>query len=247
MPASLVDIIKTAQASSLIDEDGDEIALELMSPLSTEEIDDFAATLPCPLPDEVRQLLSYTRGFEAVVADIVDFTGESCLFGQEELFPNGIPIAADGFGNFWVVDLSERSNAFGPVYFACHDAPVILYQCDSLDEFLTELFRACTPPHKSLIDDVHEDRLHNVWRTNPGVLSRSECLTSSDSELEAFARTLDSSWSIVDLRAVTPGMGFSWGRYGPNTQLKRHGLLPIFAYTRPNGFLRRLFRKKEAT
>jgi hypothetical protein len=26
------------------------------------------------------------------------------------------------------------------------------------------------PPHESLVDDVHEDRLYHVWRMNPGVL-----------------------------------------------------------------------------
>ena len=90
------------------------------------------------------------------------------MFELETLLPSGLPIAADGYGNFWVVDLTPDSTEFGPIFYACHDAPIILYQSDSLADFLTELFKMCSPPHESLIDDVHEDRLYHVWRTNPG-------------------------------------------------------------------------------
>jgi cell wall assembly regulator SMI1 len=241
MAMSLVDIIKTAQSASLLDENGDNIQLERLPPASVEEIEAFAALLPCPLPDDVHELLAYTRGFEDVFVDRVDFTGESMLFGQEEIFPHGVPIASDGCGNFWVVDLTEESTRFGPVYFACHDAPIILYQSDSLADFLIELFRAGSAPHQSLIDDVHEDRLYDVWRKNPGVLSYADCSASSDLVIQEFVQKLDPTWSIIDLRDASPGMGFSWGRYGPNTELKRHNMLPIFAYRRPKGWLQRLF------
>ena len=241
---SLVEIVENARRTPLVDEDGETVTFDLLPPLSDAEIDEFAKTLPCPLPDGVRELLSYCRGFEGSVADVVDFTGQSFLFEHEAIFPHGVPTASDGFGNFWVVDLTAQSTDFGPVYFACHDAPIILYQSASLRDFLTELFRAGTPPHQSLVDDVHEDRLFRVWRKNPGVISHSDCMRSSDSELAAFAGSLDSSWSVVDLRGATPGMGFSWGRYGPRTRLKRHGSLAIFAYSRPEGILKRLLGKK---
>ncbi len=243
MSASLVDIIKTAQASTLIDEDEEVIDLELLPPLTQDEISAFAESLPCTLPDQVRELLAYTCGFGGVVADYVDFTGGTAPFGYDDAFPHGLPIAADGFGNYWVVDLTPDATNYGPIYFACHDAPVILYQSAGLAEFLTELFRACQPPHASLIHDVHGDVLHDVYRENPGVLSHADALASADAVIQGFARMLDASWSIIDLRHATPGMGFSWGRYGPNTKIKRHGTLPIFAYAKPKGFFRRLFGK----
>ncbi len=238
---SLVDIIKNAEATMLVDEDGEEIPFDLLPPLSREEIDDFGNTLPCALPKEVRDLLSYCRGFEGVVVDMVDFAGQDMAFAEETIFPHGVPIASDGFGNFWVVDLTKESTTFGPIYFASHDPPVILYQSDTLAEFLNELFRTCRPPHKSLIDYVHEDRVFEVWRKNPGVLTFGECVQSSDKTLQEFAAELDSSWQVIDLRQATPGFGFSWGRFGANTEVKRHGLLPVFAYKRPKGLFRRLF------
>ena len=238
---SLIDIIRNAQTTKLADEDGEEIPFDLLPPLSDDEIEDFANTLPCALPEDVRSLLTYCRGFEGVVADMVDFTGQNMMFEREAIFPHGIPIASDGSGNFWVVDLTKHSTTFGPVYFACHDAPVVLHQADTLAEFLNELFRACRPPHKSLINDVHDDRLFEVWRTNPGVLAFAECVQSSDKALQEFAADLDSSWQVIDLRQAIPGFGFSWGRYGPNAEIRRHGSLPIFAYKQPKGLLRRLF------
>ena len=100
---------------------------------------------------------------------------------------------------------------------------------------------ACTWPHESLIDDVHEDRLFNVWRKNPGVIDFEACRSSTDTVLKAFAGLLDSSWQVIDMRQAEPGFGFSWGRFGPKTEIQRDGLLPIFAYRRPKGFFHRLF------
>jgi hypothetical protein len=105
---------------------------------------------------------------------------------------------------------------------------------------LRELFLMFEPPHKSLIDDVHQDRLAQVWQTNPGVLSREQCLRSEDPILSAFAGELDESFQIIDLRRAKPGEGFSWGRYGPNTQIKRFGMHAVFAYKKPKSIISRL-------
>ena len=98
------------------------------------------------------------------------------------------------------------------------------------------------PPHASLLDDVHEDRLHRVARDHPGVMPCAEAAASADPVLRAFAETLDDRFEIVDLRTAAVGMGFAWGRYGPRTELRRHGLERVFAVGRPErrGFLDRL-------
>ena len=238
-----IDLIKSAQAKELTNEDGESVDLDLLPGLDAEAVAHFESSLPCALPEETRELLLFCRGFEGVVADQVDFTGQDLLFGHEVLFPHGVPIASDGFGNFWVVDLSPDSTEFGPIWFACHDAPVILYQSAGLSDFLSELFKSCEPPFRSLVDDVHEDRIREVWRTNPNVLTHHDCVESTDSVLQEFAASLDPSYGIVDLRAANPGDGFSWGRYGPNTVVRRHGNHPVFAYQRKKGLLGRLFGK----
>jgi hypothetical protein len=90
---------------------------------------------------------------------------------------------------------------------------------------------------------MDEDRLFNVWRTDPGELDRETALARDD-ELRAFADGLDDRFAFVDLREPEIGMGFSWGRYGPRTEVRRDGYRRIFAYARPEkqpGLLRRLF------
>jgi hypothetical protein len=239
-----LEIILEAQKKPLTTEDGDADPLELAPPLSEDEISAFEAEFPCKLPREIRELLSHCRGFTGGATDFVDFTGKDCNFGQEEVFPHGLPIAADGFGNFWVIDLLPTSKTWGPIYFACHDAPVILYQSPGLSHFLVELFKMSITPRKSLVDDVHEDRLFHVWRKNPGVMSYDECIKSADSELKNFATQLVPSFQIIDMRTPEIGFGFSWGRYGPNTVIRRHGNIPIFAYQKRVGIMERLFKRK---
>jgi hypothetical protein len=235
-----LEIIRQAQADTLIDEDGQVVTLELLPGLSQTELHAFAGQVPCRIPPEIAELLSACRGFYGTVEQ-VDFTGSDLMFEFESVFPYGLPIAADGYGNFWVVDLHPCTVQWGPIYFVCHDAPVILYQTDSLEQFLSELFRMFKPPHQSLVDDVHEDRRAHVWQTNTGVLSYEQCLQSGDPILSAFARELDDRFQVVDLRWAKPGDGFSWGRYGPKTLVRRFGTHAVFAYQKPKGFFTRLF------
>jgi hypothetical protein len=157
--------------------------------------------------------------------------------------PHGLPIAQDGCGNYWVMDLQPESPNWGPIYFCCHDAPVMLLQAATVQQFVSEVFKMYIPPHTSLINDVHEDRLFEVWRKNPGIFAHASALASPDPDIRAFAADLDASFDLIDLRDAQIGMGLSWGRYGPKTEVRRFGSKPIFAYRRPEktSLLSRLF------
>jgi cell wall assembly regulator SMI1 len=237
-----VEHIQAAQQANLVDEDGNAVVLELNPPLSSEQIHSLEQKVGQLLPEELRLLLAFCSGIEGCL-DVIDFAGTYLSFEQKELFPDGLPIATDGFGNFWVLDITPQTTRVSPVFFACHDAPVILYQSPDVASFLAELFRMNMPPHKSLVDDVHEDRIFNVWRENPGVVEQPIAADSSDSAIRTFASGLPEHFEIIDLRSVDPGMGFSWGRYGPRTELRRYGYERIFAYAKPTGtgFFAKLF------
>jgi hypothetical protein len=227
-----IEHIKAAQKTKLIDEDDEAVILELSPSLTGDEIDSLQTRMGQPLPEELRSVLSFCSGIDGCL-DGIDFTGDSMAFEQREVFPNGLPIARDGFGNFWVLDITPKTPTVAPVFFACHDAPVVLYQSPDLASFLSEVFRMSTPPHKSLFDDVHNDRLFDVWRKNPGVIDQPSAAVLSDAELRSFATALPEHFQIVDLRNASPGMGFSWGRYGPRTEIRRHGYERIFGYAKP--------------
>jgi len=238
-----LEVVKQAEGMSLRDRRGKVTKLELSPPPSEAELRTFESGLPCALPREVRELLAYCSGltgeFDNTVAE-VRFAGLDRL-GLEEVFPHCVDVAHDSSGNFWVVDLVSDSTTWAPVFYACHDPPVILFQTDSFAHFLSELLKLGNPPWESELTYVHEDEA-DVWRTNPGMLTLEQCLSSGDAELEAFARSLDGEWLIRDLRRPALGDGFTWGRYGPGTELRRFGEKRLFAYRQSErkGFWQRL-------
>lgn len=240
--SSPLDILKKAEGTRFVDEDGNIDALKLLPPLSPEELSELKAAIPCPLPSEARELLEYCRGFDGVLESI-DFSGLLPGFGMEEIFPHAVPIAHDGFGNYWVVDLTAESTTWGPIFFVCHDAPVIVFQTDSLAHFINEIIKLGSSPWRSEINEVHENHHDRIWRENPGLLTFDQGMQSADSDLKAFARSLDDSWWLIDLRDAKVGDGFSWGRYGPATVNKRFGEKRIFAYQKKKSILQRIFNR----
>jgi len=230
----LLDVVKRAEGTSLRGERGKMTKLELLPPLDESQLRVFESGLPCPLPGEVRELLAYCSGLTGEFGDTVAevrFSGTDG-FGMEEVFPHCVDVAHDGAGNFWVVDLVSDSTTWAPVFYACHDPPVILFQTDSFAHFLSELLKLGNPPWESELRYVHEDEA-GVWRTNPGMLTREQCLASGDADLEAFAHTLEEAWLVKDLRRPALGDGFSWGLFGARTELRRFGEKRIFAYRQP--------------
>ncbi len=238
-----LEVIQRAEGTKFENEDGDIEELKLLPPLTAEQLKQLESRIPCPIPEEARELLLYCRGFEGVL-DLVDFSGElGAGFGMQEIFHCALPIAHDGFGNYWIIDLIRDSTHWGPIFFACHDAPVIVFQTESLSHFITEIIRFGNPPWKSEIDDVHERYHSRIWEENPGVITYEESMLSSDPDLIAFADSLDDKYLFIDLRNPKIGDGFSWGRYGRSTINKRFGEKRIFAYKKGPSLLQRFSSK----
>jgi hypothetical protein len=224
------EIIESVRDERFQDEDGDEFAITLHPGLSEAEYQAFAGRFPVPPSEEIRELLRFTRGFDFSAVDQVDLRGE-LDFEDESIFPLGLPICGDGYGNFWVVDVNPESGAWAPIFYACHDPPVVAYQAATLAEFLVEVFQMGRPDATSAVDHVHEEVVFTIWNENPGLLPVLEARQSADRELRAFAEGLDERALIADLREPRIGSGFSWGRYGPGTQVQRAGSQLLFAIT----------------
>jgi hypothetical protein len=243
-----LDVIKEAEGTQLEDESSTVTTLKLLPPLNDAEMRDLESSLPCPLPAEARELFSYCRGLdgglEGAFTDIVqevEFSGLGDGFGLEEIFPHAVAIVHDGAGNFWVIDLVMDSTSWGPIFYACHDPPVIVYQTDSLAHLISQLLRLGNSPWESELAEVADERAGRVWLENPGVMTHEQCLSSGDADLEAFARSLDETWLFVDLRRPRLGDGFSWGRYGARPDLlRRHGETRLFAYQQQKSLWQRL-------
>ena len=244
MSASAAELLRTAEGRAVVNEDGNEETIRLLPPLSVEELAELEARIPCPLPADARELLSLARGFEGGPLESIDFSGlTEPIF--EELFPCALPVAHDGYGNYWIVDLTSASRLWGPLLYACHDPPVIVYQCADVATFIADALAMAEPPHGGPIDAVHEQYAMRIWRENPGTRTREEAVSLSDAVIRAFAEQLTPEHFVIDLRAAETGDGFSWGRFGPKTPVCRAGEARLFAYQRrPKSFLGSLFGRR---
>jgi hypothetical protein len=219
-------------------------AVDLRPGLDDAGLAELQARYPVPLPAELVRLARTTSGAEGLLD--LDLTGVRHDVEVAELLPAGLPVAADGNGNFWVLDLTPDTVEVAPVFFVCHDPPVMLYQAPDLATFLDDALRRLEPPHRSAIDDVREDRLHDVWGSSPGAISHADAVASTDVALREFAETLHDEWTIVDLRQRDVGAGLAWGRHGPRTRLARDGWERMFGYAphvRPRRTWRRFGRR----
>jgi len=228
----LADALSALRGRRLTDEDGNPEILELLPPATSSQLADLEQRLPSPLPREIRAALGVSTGLANGPLESWSLLGLGG-FGIEEIFPAAHSIAHDGYGNYWVIDLHRESQLWGPVFYACHDPPVIVYQARTVEEFLNHTIQLWQPGARSPVDVVHEDATTVIWQKNPGLISQTDALKGPDHELRRFAADLTAEFMIVDLRGAKTGQGFSWGRFGPKTKWRRHGLLPIWAVGRP--------------
>lgn len=228
----LADTLRELAGRRLPDMDGGVTIVQLEPPATDEQLQRLEANLPCPLPDEIREALRLTTGLADGPVEsfsLLDLEG----FGLEEVFPHAYSLAHDGYGNYWVLDLLPDTTEWGPVYYACHDPAVIAYQAPTVETFLRDLVAMPADDPQSPIDQVHEGAVNRIWRENPGLLSQGAALASADPALREFAGTLPAEAMIADLRAARRGDGFSWGRHGPRTEIRRFGTVPMWAVLRP--------------
>jgi len=227
----------------LQDEDGHEEILELHPPATETEIQALEDRLPCPLPAEIRDALRVATGLVNGPLEsfsLLDLEG----FGLEEAFPHAYSIGADGFGNFWVLDLLPSTTTWGPVFYACHDPPVIAYQAIDVEEFLRDVVAMGQRGARSSVDFVHEDVVHRIWRENPDLIPIAAWVASPDVVLRAFAESLPPQAVGIDLRQAKLGDGFNWGRFGAKTVIRRAGEARVWALEPPErkpGLLAKLF------
>src|SRR6266498_2883090 len=70
-----VEHIKAAQRAKLVDEEGAPVVLDLMPPLTSDQIDSLQQQVGQPLPEELRTLLAFCSGIGGGSLEGIDFTG----------------------------------------------------------------------------------------------------------------------------------------------------------------------------
>jgi hypothetical protein len=239
----LAETLRTLAGLRLQDKDGHAHTLELLPPATEVELRALEADLPCPLSEDVREALRVSKGLANGPLEsfsLVDLAG----FGLDEVFPYPYSVAHDGYGNYWVLDLLPDSTAWGPVFYACHDPPVIAYQAATLEQFLRDVVAMWQAGTRSPVDVVHEEAVHRIWHDHPGVTTAADAAASGDQVVREFAAGLPQRGFVADLRSAWPGDGFAWGRFGPRTELRRAGRTRVWGIVPPEskpGLFQRLF------
>lgn len=238
---SLISILQEFDGMELGEDNGELIYGKLLPGLSQKELQELQALIPCRIPPHVSEALSLSRGIDPALESI-DFSGLSLAdkFNQRDLLPHGLPVCGDGLGNFWVLDLNPHSRDWGPVFYVCQDPAVIVYQAKTFEEFLLQLIGFASFEENSPINLVHDNYAKLIWSENPNLIDEKNTFHIGDPDLGLFAQSLKRGYHFVDLRRPRIGDGFSFGRYGKKTEIKRYGYLPLFAYRKEVNWLFKL-------
>jgi len=222
----------------------DEENLEVHPGLTPAEIDALDSRLTGPLPQDVRDLLFFSSGFTIGGYEVV-FT-EMNGWGYDFLLPNVAVLAGDGTGNSWVIEIHPESGDWRHVWFENHDPPVLMYQCETLTEFIEAVldesrFDKAEQGHRGMLHNVHE-KSYDLWCKNGRFPEARSIVDSSDTELAQFAATLNPTDLVADLRNPKLGDGFDWSLLndGP-TPVKRKDHELIFGIPAKTGFFSRVF------
>jgi len=184
------------------------LPISLLPPLSQDEVAQFETELGRKLPADFREILVLCRGFQFQPFGTIDFSGQD--MSLETPFAS-TPILADGYGNFWVVDLAPEQHT-GAVMFWCHDPAVMVIQAPTLSDFLQQIMDIGKPSHTDLLAFIRKERSHQIWTTDPYLMPAEET-HSADTDLATFIKELAAGrFYIADLRKCEIGSGFSWGK-----------------------------------
>jgi hypothetical protein len=212
--------------------------------LSKEELIQFRKELGGVMPNDIDELLQYSAGFDYKKIGTVRFTGHEG-FEFEEVFPCSVALLPDGFGNFWVVDVNPKSGSWGPVFYVCHDPPVVVVQAPELSTFLSQILDPHYSYPKNALNYVRKEAAMRIWRDDPWLTSVHDARILQDSHVSTFAKQLPDDFLIADLRSTEVGSGFSWGKAGPNAVVRRGGTDLLFGVQKtPPGLLKRFLSRK---
>src|SRR4029453_13382560 len=185
----LPDTLRALAGRRLTDVEGHGHTVELLPPATAEQLSRVEAAAPAPLPPDIREALGVATGLAngpLETFSLVDLEG----FGLEEAFPCPWSVAHDGFGNYWILDLLPDSTTWGPVFFACHDPPVIAWQSATLDDFLRDVIALWESPGRGPAGFGGDEGVPRIWRDHPDAVPAASATGGPDPLLRELAVSL---------------------------------------------------------
>jgi hypothetical protein len=226
--ADTLSVLRQSSGRTLTDEEGRREVVRLQPPATPARIAEIERDIGFALPRELGSVLAFSAGIDLEISDSLDFASIGRC-SHENLFGVVMTIVGDGAGNFWIVELRADATTLGPVWFLCHDAPVLVYQSPDLGTFLVDYLNYFEDSESGPLSSVVRQAVRAVWEQTLDV-PRDELLSSPDPVLRDFANRLESNWFVRDLRRAKTGDGMPIGRFGPKTPLARADREFVFAY-----------------
>ncbi|MCW4469914.1 SMI1/KNR4 family protein [Flavobacterium sp. MFBS3-15] len=220
-------------------EDGDLYKVELLGGMDDHEITNFKSQLPNnTLPDEIEQLLRFSRGFEFYSFEEIRFDTYG-VFGIDGLFPRSIELAGDGFGNYWILDIDSLGN-WNSVYYVCHDPAVVIKHSENLSEFIMHVDEYGKKGNESHLDIIHEKTVFEIWDRNLGVLEPNDVNFNF-----GIVDGLPELFIVADLINKPTNTGFSWAKHHINSKIIRPTDEPLWIIEKKvkQGLFARLFKR----
>ncbi|EPR74416.1 hypothetical protein ADIWIN_0517 [Winogradskyella psychrotolerans RS-3] len=135
--------------------------------------------------------------------------------------PNSVTLGHDGFGNHWVLDILN-DGSLGHVYYACHDPAIFIRYADNLNGFLSSLLEFHDSPTHNYLNDIHDNVVYDIWKNNGQLFDKINFEKANTSYFPFLNQLEGNDWAIADLRNAKNKTGFAWGKFGPNSEIKRH-------------------------
>jgi hypothetical protein len=231
--------------------EGERFSFDLLPALNAFELRKFSRSFSHPLPPEISDLLSYSRGFDFFAFDRIDFTRRD--FELSGAFHDPIDLTKDAFDNHWIVDIDPEDGSWGKVFFVCHEPTVIILQAHDLAQFLSQIASSAKGEQPNWINYIKEDAAQQVWESVDKLIPREVAIRKKDKELAAFAESLPAGFLIADMREADWGDGFPWSLTGPEGEIIRADSILLFGIPAPpaepgttKGILGRLFNRKKS-
>lgn len=219
-------MLQQAKSEKFVRDDGESVAIRIFSAGGGLNEELFRKNYKKPFTKEVAELLDLTPGFELGYTE-VHFT-ETQMQGYHFLFPDWMELCGDGFGNFWVAEVQDQTHEWKPIWFVCHDPPVVVRVADNLANFIDLVLDAYrkSPHIKENWFSLSHERANQVWDgAGTAPIEVSDARKSPDPAIAALAHQLPANGCVIDLRNCPNGGGFSWETFDAYKDAVRNGPL----------------------
>jgi len=236
-----IEIIKKLKSSTYINEDGEKETLTFEFGLTKDEVSYLSKKFPSnKIADELVEILKETRGWGGYGLDAVSFDRIE-EFGLIELVPRSVALGHDGFGNYWLLEISNNGD-LGKIFYVCHDPSVLVLYCDTINEFLVYLDEFYRDVENSYLNNIHDKIVFDIWNKKPNTFDINS-FKKQNPNLEKYLINFDSeNYIVADLRNLKNEEGFAWwGDYEIRSRLPDEFVWVL--RKKEKGFFSKLFGK----